>query len=86
MLVAYGSWKSDSSMIEKAVDLLIQLKPENNTFTRKWAETGIPAENAASSQALIELKTQYCDLKKCLSCSLGNTLLKHPFPESANQV
>ena len=86
ILVAYGRWKSDTSMIEKAVDLLLQLKPENNTFTRKWAETGIPAENAASSQALIELKTQYCDLKKCLSCSLGNTLLRHQFPESANQV
>jgi len=76
MLVAYGRWKNDTSMIEKAVDLLVQLKPENNTFIRKWTESGIAADSAASSQALIELKTQYCDSKKCLSCSIGNTLLK----------
>ena len=76
MLVAYGRWKSDTAMIEKAVDLIIQLKPENNTFTRKWAEIGISAENAATSQALIELKSQYCDYKKCLECRIGNELLK----------
>jgi hypothetical protein len=76
MLVAFGRWKSDTGMIEKAVDLLLQLKPENNTYTRKWADIGIPADNAATSQALIELKTQYCELKKCLSCRIGNELLK----------
>jgi hypothetical protein len=86
ILVAYGRWKNDTAMIEKAVDLLMQLKPENNTFTRKWAEIGISAGNAATSQSLIELKSQYCDNKKCLSCSLGNALLKLPFPDSTNQV
>ncbi len=76
MLVAFGRWKSDSAMIEKAVDLLMQLKPENNTIIRKWAVLGIAADNAATSQSLIELKSQYCDHKKCLSCSIGNDLLK----------
>jgi hypothetical protein len=86
ILVAYGRWKNDTAMIEKAVDLLMQLKPENNAITRKWAEIGISAGNAATSQSLIELKSQYCDNKKCLSCSLGNALLKSPFPDSTNQV
>jgi hypothetical protein len=86
MLVAYGRWKSDTAMIEKAVDLLMQIKPENNTYTRNWASIGISAENAATSQSLIELKSQYCELKKCLSCSLGNALLKEPFPDSTKQV
>lgn len=86
MLVAYGRWKNDTAMIEKAVDLLMQLKPENNTYTRNWAEIGINAQNAATSQSLIELKTQYCEFKKCLSCSLGNALLKLPFPDPLNQV
>jgi hypothetical protein len=76
ILVSYGQWKSDVTMVEKAVDLLIQLKPENNTFIRKWADIGIIADNAASSQALLELKTQYCDNKKCLSCAVGIQLLK----------
>jgi hypothetical protein len=86
MLVAYGRWKNDTAMIEKAVDLLMQIKPENNTYTRNWADLGITASNAATSQSLIELKSQYCDHKKCLSCSLGNALLKLPFPDPAKQV
>ena len=28
------------------------------------------------SQSLIELKTQYCDKRKCLECAVGNALLK----------
>jgi len=76
MLVAYGRWKGDVTMIEKAVDLLMKLKPENNIYSRKWAALGVPADNAATTQALIELKTQYCEPKKCLNCSIGNELLK----------
>lgn len=75
MLVAYGRWKGDVTKAEKAVDLLMQVMPENNVIIRKWAALGMAAENAASTQALIELKTQYCDSKKCLSCSIGNELL-----------
>lgn len=76
MLVAYGRWKGDVTMVEKAVDLLMKLKPENNIYSRKWAAMGVTAENAATTQALIELKTQYCEKKKCLECSIGNVLLK----------
>jgi hypothetical protein len=63
-------------MVEKAVDLLMKLKPENNIYSRKWAAMGVTADNAATTQALIELKTQYCEKKKCLECSIGNVLLK----------
>jgi hypothetical protein len=76
MLVAYGRWKSDTAMIEKAVDLLMQIKPENNTYTRNWGKIGIFANDAATSQSFIELKSQYCDSKKCLSCAVGIQLLK----------
>ena len=76
ILVAYGRWKRDTAMIEKAVDLLMAVKPENNAFIRKWAEIGVAAENAATSQSLIELKSQYCENKKCLTCAVGMQLLK----------
>jgi len=76
LLVAYGRWKNDTAKIEKAVDLLMQLKPENNAYTRNWDKIGIFAKDAAMSQALIELKSQYCNNKKCLSCAIGNQLLK----------
>lgn len=34
------------------------------------------ARNALHSQALLELKKEYCDLNKCLQCELGASLLK----------
>ncbi|TBW28354.1 DUF2851 family protein [Gramella sp. KN1008] len=34
------------------------------------------AQNALHSQALLELKKQYCDINKCLYCELGASLLR----------
>ena len=85
ILLAYGRRKSDTAITEKPIDILMQLKGEDNSIIRKWAALGMDVTNAANTQALIELKSHYCDNKKCLSCSLGNTLLKMPFPDSTNQ-
>jgi len=77
ILVAYGRRKSDTTeMAEKPVDLLTQLKGEDNSVIHKWAELGMDVSNAASTQALLELKSSYCDVKKCLECRIGNDLLK----------
>jgi len=76
ILLSYGRRKSDTKITEKPIDLLMQLKGENNSLIRKWAELGMDVSNAASTQALLELKSNYCDNKKCLSCSVGIQLLK----------
>ena len=82
VLLAYGRRRSDAEITSRPVDLLTQLKGEDNSIISKWARLGMDVSNAASTQSLIELKTQYCDNKKCLTCTLGNTLLKLPFPKS----
>lgn len=33
--------------------------------------------NAFNTQALIGLKTSYCDKKRCLNCRIGNYLLRN---------
>jgi hypothetical protein len=76
ILLAYGRRRSDTEITEKPIDLLMQLKGEDNSIIRKWAELGMDVSNAASTQALLELKTNYCDVKKCLSCRIGNDILK----------
>lgn len=76
ILLAYGRRKSDSEITEKPIDLLMQIKGEENSIIRKWAGLGIDVSNAANTQALLELKSTYCDNKKCLNCSIGNELLK----------
>lgn len=75
-LYAYGHFKGDERMCDRAIAFLEELKPEDNYITRMWAQVGLKAENAADSQALIQLKKEYCDLKKCLHCRIGYEYLK----------
>ena len=76
ILLAYGRRKGDTLMTGKPIDILMQLKGEENSIIRKWAVLGVDVSNAASTQALLELKRNYCDLKKCLNCRIGNYLLR----------
>lgn len=75
-LYAYGLHRSDDTLCLRANDLLEKLPPENNYVTRLWDGIGLKASNAADSQALLELKKEYCDKKKCLCCRIGFEYLK----------
>ena len=57
-------------------DWLNKLKPEDNRDIRLWKALDIFPANAFESQALINLKKEYCDLKKCLDCTIGCEILK----------
>jgi len=76
VLLVYGRRRYDSGITEKPIDLLMQLKGEDNSVIHRWAELGMDVSNAANTQALLELKSNYCDAKKCLDCRIGNELLK----------
>ena len=75
-LFVYGKIKHDQELQQKALDWLEQLKPEKNSITRKFTEIGVKPKNAMQSQALLQLKTTYCDVKRCLDCRIGHELLK----------
>ena len=70
--------RSKDELCERAFDLLEQLKAENNYITRMWQQCGLPIESAGDSQALIQLKKEYCDRKDCLRCRFGYEYLKSP--------
>jgi hypothetical protein len=76
ILYTYGEYRKEEKYSEKATDWISSLSPEKNSMTTKFKKYGVNAENAGESQALIELKTQYCDHRKCLDCSVGNAILK----------
>ncbi|MCF8459441.1 MAG: DUF2851 family protein [Flavobacteriales bacterium] len=61
---------------DRSLDILQQLEAEINVKVNVFLNQGLVVQNAAQSQALIELKTNLCDHKKCLSCSIGATILK----------
>lgn len=76
MLYAYGRHKGDESLCLRAMNFLESLRPEANNIVRMWRECGVTAQNAADSQALIQLKHAYCDRRDCLRCRIGYFMMK----------
>ena len=76
MLFAYGRHQAKEELCDRAFDLLEQLKAENNHIIRMWRECGLEVKSAGDSQALIQLKKEYCDKRDCLRCRIGNEYLK----------
>jgi Protein of unknown function (DUF2851) len=76
MLFSYGKFHQYASLMEKAISWLQALPPEQHSITQGFRELGIFSSCAFDTQALIELKSQYCDKKKCLDCAVGNAILK----------
>jgi len=75
-LFAFSIKKDRPEMLERAYGLLEKIAPEQNSIIEKWKLLGVNAENAYDTQALLELKKQYCDEKKCLQCGVEYRLFK----------
>lgn len=60
---------------EEIIELSQSLKSEENNIILKFKEIGISADNLLESQALLQLKSNYCEKKKCLQCAIGNKLI-----------
>ena len=71
-----GEQKNNEELKEKAIDFLKETESEKNKFTRIWEDLGKHPKDASQSQAMIHLTKSYCNLKKCLSCSIGTKILK----------
>ena len=76
ILFAYGKHKNAEKYCERTFDFLETLKAEENHIVRMWKEVGLMVETAGDSQALIQLKKEYCDRKDCLRCRIGYEYLK----------
>lgn len=81
LLFSYGYMHKDPVYTERALQWLQELSSEKNRITAGFSQLCISNRNAFESQALIELKTQYCDKKRCLDCGVGNWLLKKSVKE-----
>lgn len=76
MLFAYGEYHHEEQYKQKALQWLEETPAESNLITKGFNRLNIENKNAFDSQALIELKNEYCDRKRCLDCSVGNAILK----------
>jgi len=75
-LFAYGKHTGTQFYISRAIKLLESLPAEQNAITDKFSLAGVKIDNAFASQGILQLKKQYCDEKKCLSCGIGIKILK----------
>ena len=71
---------SYSKFLGKPIDTEIiqwmsDLGSERNNIVEKFNTLMPLSNNAMNSQALIQLKSNYCDKNKCLQCVVGNTIL-----------
>lgn len=72
-LFAYAKKKNSDN--EGALKLLEDIPAEGNAIILKWNKLGVYSASAFDSQALLQLKKNYCDEKKCLHCRIGHKVL-----------
>lgn len=75
ILFAYGKSIGNEELCDRALNFLEQIKAESNFITRDFANAKIKAKNAYESQALIQLRREYCEKRKCLFCRVGFKML-----------
>ena len=75
MIFVYGKCRDSVDIVERALGFLEDVTPEKNVITSEWKEAGIDAESAFYSQALIQLRNEYCRKRKCLNCRIGNMII-----------
>jgi hypothetical protein len=76
VLFAYGLHQKEEKYKERAIQFLQQLPAESNHIISQYNGLNIKSGSAFDTQALIELKTMFCDQKNCLKCAVGNSILK----------
>jgi hypothetical protein len=74
-LFVYGERNNKKELKQRALDLLETLPPETNSIISRWNNFGVRAKNSFDTQALIQLKNEYCDPKKCLHCMLVTKII-----------
>jgi hypothetical protein len=76
ILFCYGLHHEEEVYKEKAINWLEKIAPEKNAITKGFEALHYLNKNAFDSQALIQLKNEYCYKKLCLQCAIGNSLIR----------
>ena len=72
----YGKMRKEEDLQNRALVWLEMLEPESNTIIAEWKKLGLEATHAGRTQALLQLKNEYCTPHRCLHCAIGNAILQ----------
>jgi hypothetical protein len=75
IIFVYGQSRDCQDISERALSFLEEINAEENTIISEWKAAGIIAESAFYSQALIQLRNEYCKKRKCLDCRIGSKII-----------
>jgi hypothetical protein len=75
VIFVYGMIRDNNNIRERALSFLEELPSEDNIILEEWKATGIEVESAFYSQALIQLRNEYCKKRRCLECRIGSSLV-----------
>jgi len=74
MQFAYGSYTNNETLRSRAMSLLENISAEDNSIVRGWNRNGKLAKTAFDSQALIQLRNEYCLQNDCANCPVGRRI------------
>ncbi len=67
--------QSGNSFNESLIQIISQIKREENSIVNGFMKYDLPIGNAMQSQAILSLKKSYCDHSRCLECPIGLKIL-----------
>ncbi|GGD14599.1 DUF2851 family protein [Flavobacterium orientale] len=67
--------------IEELLALALEIKSEKNSIIEKFQQFGLASSSSLHSQALLHLKSKYCNQNKCLQCEIGKNLINFTSPK-----
>jgi len=76
VLFAYGKYKDKEEYCDRAFALLQNCEAESNSIISGWKKLNQIPSSASESQALLQLKNEYCDKFRCVDCAIGSKILK----------
>jgi len=74
VLFAYGKRMGKQDVQDLALEIIEKLPAENNKIVRIFTQY-IKIKSAADSQAFIQLFNNYCKLRKCEKCTIGQKII-----------
>jgi hypothetical protein len=75
VMFVYGRSRNRQEVCDKAILLLEDTSAEVNLISAEWESAGLKVDSAFYSQALLQLRNEYCRKRRCIDCRIGSELI-----------